>query len=127
MVKEIDVLPDFACRPIPLGEVKTFCYERTAAQEIGKGITSDDAISVLEWMLAVRSFEQMIVSLKDGSVKPYEGFSFSGATHLSLGQEAVAVGTMAALRGDDYITSTHRGHGHAIAKGGYALAVERAN
>ena len=121
MVKEIDVLPDFACRPIPLGEIKTFCYEGTAAQEIGRGITRDEAVSLLEWMLTVRSFEQMIVSLKDGSVKPYEGFSFSGATHLSLGQEAVAAGTMAALRGDDYITSTHRGHGHAIAKGGYAL------
>ena len=121
MVKEIDVLPDFTCRPIPLGEIKTFCYERTAAQEIGKRITRDEAICLLEWMLTVRSFEQMIVSLKDGSVKPYEGFSFSGATHLSLGQEAVAAGTMAALRGDDYITSTHRGHGHAIAKGGYAL------
>jgi len=121
MVKEIDVLPDFACRPIPLGEIKAFCYEGTAAQEIGRGITRDEAVSLLEWMLTVRSFEQMIVSLKDGSVKPYEGFSFSGATHLSLGQEAVAAGTMAALRGDDYITSTHRGHGHAIAKGGYAL------
>jgi len=121
MVKEIDVLPDFACRPIPLGEIKTFCYEGTAAQEIGRGITRDEAVSLLEWMLTVRSFEQMIVSLKDGSVKPYEGFSFSGATHLSLGQEAVAAGTMAALRGDDYITSTHRGHGHAIAKGGYTL------
>jgi len=121
MVKEIDVLPDFTCRPIPLGEIKAFCYERTAAQEIGRGITRDEAVSLLEWMLTVRSFEQMIVSLKDGSVKPYEGFSFSGATHLSLGQEAVAAGTMAALRGDDYITSTHRGHGHAIAKGGYAL------
>jgi 2-oxoisovalerate dehydrogenase E1 component len=63
----------------------------------------------------------MIVALKEGTVKPYEGFAFTGATHLSIGQEAVAVGTMAALRGDDYITSTHRGHGHAIAKGGYAL------
>jgi len=121
MVKEIDVLPDFRCTPVSLGEMKTFCYQGTATQEIGQRLIKEQAIDLLEWMLTVRSFEQMIVSLKDGTVKPYEGFSFSGATHLSLGQEAVAAGTMAALRGDDYITSTHRGHGHAIAKGGYAL------
>jgi pyruvate dehydrogenase E1 component alpha subunit len=41
-----------------------------------------------------------------------------GFVHLYLGQEAVAVGACAALNDDDYITSTHRGHGHIIAKGG---------
>jgi len=41
-----------------------------------------------------------------------------GASHLCVGQEAVAVGAIAAIRKDDYITSTHRGHGHCIAKGG---------
>jgi pyruvate dehydrogenase E1 component alpha subunit len=41
-----------------------------------------------------------------------------GFVHLYLGQEAVAVGACAALKEDDYITSTHRGHGHIIAKGG---------
>jgi TPP-dependent pyruvate/acetoin dehydrogenase alpha subunit len=41
-----------------------------------------------------------------------------GTTHLYTGQEAVAVGACAALRREDYITSTHRGHGHCLAKGG---------
>lgn len=41
-----------------------------------------------------------------------------GAFHIYIGEEAVAVGAMAALREDDYIASTHRGHGHLIAKGG---------
>lgn len=40
-----------------------------------------------------------------------------GAVHLYIGEEAVATGVCAALRDDDYVTSTHRGHGHAIAKG----------
>ena len=40
-----------------------------------------------------------------------------GLAHLYIGEEAVAVGVCAALRRDDYITSTHRGHGHCIAKG----------
>jgi len=38
--------------------------------------------------------------------------------HLSIGQEAVAAGTVSVLRKDDYLLSTHRGHGHFIAKGG---------
>jgi acetoin:2,6-dichlorophenolindophenol oxidoreductase subunit alpha len=41
-----------------------------------------------------------------------------GTTHTCTGQEAVAVGACAALNRDDYITSTHRGHGHCLAKGG---------
>jgi TPP-dependent pyruvate/acetoin dehydrogenase alpha subunit len=41
-----------------------------------------------------------------------------GTTHTYIGQEAVAVGACAALRQEDYITSTHRGHGHCLAKGG---------
>ena len=40
-----------------------------------------------------------------------------GTMHLSIGQEASAVGSVLALRADDYILSTHRGHGHCIAKG----------
>src|SRR5437016_13631852 len=41
----------------------------------------------------------------------------SGMAHLYIGQEAVAVGVCETLRQDDYITSTHRGHGHCLAKG----------
>jgi len=41
-----------------------------------------------------------------------------GTTHTYTGQEGVAVGACAALNRDDYITSTHRGHGHCLAKGG---------
>ena len=121
MVREVDVLPAFERKPIELGQVPAFCYRGTVADEIGQRLSREEAVGLLEWMLAVRSFEQMVVALRDGTSKPYEGFSFTGATHLSIGQEAVAVGAMAALRADDYITSTHRGHGHAIAKGGYAL------
>jgi 2-oxoisovalerate dehydrogenase E1 component len=121
MVKELEVAPDFTPGTISLGEVPKFRYQGTLAEELGRRLDREEAVRLLEWMLTVRAFEQMVVALKDGKVAPCEGFSFSGATHLSIGQEAVAVGTMAALRGDDYITSTHRGHGHSIAKGAYAI------
>jgi pyruvate dehydrogenase E1 component alpha subunit len=65
---------------------------------------------MLERMLLIREFEERLKRLVDGGVPV-------GAVHLYVGQEAVAVGTCAALREDDWIASTHRGHGHCIAKG----------
>jgi pyruvate dehydrogenase E1 component alpha subunit len=62
-------------------------------------------------MLKIRHFEDRVKVLFAAGELP-------GFVHLYLGEEAVAVGVCAALNGDDYITSTHRGHGHIIAKGG---------
>jgi pyruvate dehydrogenase E1 component alpha subunit len=61
-------------------------------------------------MLKIRHFETRVRDLFAAGEMP-------GFVHLYLGQEAVAVGACAALRADDFITSTHRGHGHIIAKG----------
>ena len=61
-------------------------------------------------MLRIRLFEERIVDLYARGMVP-------GLAHLYIGEEAVATGVCAALREDDYITSTHRGHGHVIAKG----------
>ncbi|UTF55763.1 thiamine pyrophosphate-dependent dehydrogenase E1 component subunit alpha [Natronosalvus rutilus] len=64
----------------------------------------------LEKMLLARAFEDTVQDqFADGEIP--------GFVHLSQGQEAVAVGTCGALREGDYITSTHRAHGHSIAKG----------
>jgi pyruvate dehydrogenase E1 component alpha subunit len=61
-------------------------------------------------MLKIRLFEEEVNQL-------YLSAKMPGLAHLYIGQEAVAVGVCEALRRDDYITSTHRGHGHCIAKG----------
>lgn len=61
-------------------------------------------------MRTIRSFEERVVVLVNSGEIP-------GATHEYSGEEAVAVGVCAALRDEDVITSTHRGHGHLIAKG----------
>jgi TPP-dependent pyruvate/acetoin dehydrogenase alpha subunit len=61
-------------------------------------------------MLKIRLFEEEVNQL-------YLGAKMPGLAHLYIGQEAVAVGICEALRREDYITSTHRGHGHCIAKG----------
>ena len=62
-------------------------------------------------MLRIRRFEERLAEESARGNIP-------GLLHLYVGEEAVAVGACSALRKDDYITSTHRGHGHCIAKGG---------
>jgi len=61
-------------------------------------------------MRTIRGFEERVVELVNAN-------EIAGVTHEYVGQEAVATGVCAALRRDDVITSTHRGHGHVIAKG----------
>src|SRR6202790_2714122 len=61
-------------------------------------------------MVMIRLFEEQVTELYTRALMP-------GLAHLYVGQEGVAVGICEALRKDDYITSTHRGHGHCLAKG----------
>ncbi|HEY7826325.1 MAG TPA: thiamine pyrophosphate-dependent dehydrogenase E1 component subunit alpha [Candidatus Acidoferrales bacterium] len=61
-------------------------------------------------MQKIRLFEEQVNELYTRALMP-------GLAHLYVGEEAVAVGICEALRADDYITSTHRGHGHCVAKG----------
>ncbi len=70
----------------------------------------------LRTMVAIRAFEEeALAAQKEGLVK--------GAIHPSIGQEAVAVGVCGALRRDDLLLSTHRGHGHTLAKGADPFAM----
>ncbi len=68
------------------------------------------ALEMVERMLRIRAFETQANQL-------YRSAKMPGLTHLYIGEEAVAVGVCSALRREDTITSTHRGHGHCIAKG----------
>ena len=61
-------------------------------------------------MVAIRQFEAQVNELYTRALMP-------GLAHLYIGEEAVAVGVCEALERTDYITSTHRGHGHCLAKG----------
>lgn len=72
-------------------------------------MTVDIKIAMLRKLILIRRFEEKVKEL-------YNKGSIAGAIHLYIGQEAVAVGVCQALRDEDYVFSTHRGHGHAIAK-----------
>lgn len=73
-------------------------------------LTVDKKKELFKTMLLIRRVEEKLKEIFAQGIIP-------GFIHLSIGQEAVAAGVCANLRQDDYIVSTHRGHGHALAKG----------
>lgn len=75
------------------------------------GFSSETILDIYTRMLRIRRFEEQVGKLFAQGQLP-------GFVHLYIGEEAVGAGVCAALRDDDYIISTHRGHGHVIAKGG---------
>jgi pyruvate dehydrogenase E1 component alpha subunit len=83
---------------------------KSTAKIAASTLSRDQALRFYRQMMKIRLFEEEVNQL-------YLGAKMPGLAHLYIGQEAVAVGVCEALRRDDYITSTHRGHGHCLAKG----------
>ncbi len=76
-----------------------------------KNLTKKLKLEFLKKMIVIRKFEEKVRELFSlGLIR--------GSTHVYIGEEAVAVGACGALKADDYIVSTHRAHGHCLAKGG---------
>src|SRR6476660_9821120 len=73
-------------------------------------IGKDRLLSLLRKMLLIRRSEEQLA-------KSHQRGLIHGACHTYVGQEAIAVGICAHLRTEDAVFSTHRGHGHALAKG----------
>ncbi|HEV8396935.1 MAG TPA: thiamine pyrophosphate-dependent dehydrogenase E1 component subunit alpha [Vicinamibacterales bacterium] len=82
----------------------------TAAKKAASDIPTDKLIRLYDRMVAIRLFEERVNDLYTRALMP-------GLAHLYIGEEAIAVGVCEALNRKDYITSTHRGHGHCLAKG----------
>ena len=81
-----------------------------APSGVASGLSVEQQLRMYRRMLTIRLFEGQVNDLYTRAIMP-------GLAHLYSGEEAVAVGICEALRPDDYITSTHRGHGHCLAKG----------
>jgi pyruvate dehydrogenase E1 component alpha subunit len=84
----------------------TVVSKKSADLQIG----TERLIHMYRQMVAIRLFEERVNDLYTRALMP-------GLAHLYIGEEAIACGICEALRRDDYITSTHRGHGHCLAKG----------
>src|SRR4051794_13018698 len=83
---------------------------RAKVKTLPDGLSAADLIALYECMLLLRQFEKAAQTACRKGETP-------GFLHLYIGEEATAVGVCAHLNPADWITSTHRGHGHALAKG----------
>jgi len=82
----------------------------TDQSKVIEGLKAEQWTRIYRRMVMIREFEEQVNELYTRALMP-------GLAHLYIGEEAVAVGICEALRQTDYITSTHRGHGHCLAKG----------
>jgi pyruvate/2-oxoglutarate/acetoin dehydrogenase E1 component/TPP-dependent pyruvate/acetoin dehydrogenase alpha subunit len=93
---------------LPKEDVRSI--EQVSAMVEEQELTKEELMTMLRQIMEIRALEDNIADLLGKAL-------LKGASHLYAGQEAVAVGAVAALRDDDLITSTHRGHGHGHAHG----------
>ncbi len=84
--------------------------DKTLIQDQIPSLDVERYLHMYEQMASIRAFEKKVNELYTSALMP-------GLAHLYIGQEAIAVGVCETLKLEDYITSTHRGHGHCLAKG----------
>ncbi len=103
-------------QPIPVNE-----YQKTIEEEKGN-FSNDDFLKIYKDMMIIREFELMLNKIK--TTNEYNGISYNhpGPAHLSIGQEASAVGMAYDLSVEDIIFGSHRSHGEILAKGLSAIS-----
>eukprot|EP01037_Dinobryon_pediforme_P022765 gene22765-24017_t len=118
MPKAIPIDPDRFRRSgrLEFAEVPLHAYCRPLAEE--RALRGDTTlVEALRHMMLIREFETMLGSFKAKGSYADIAYTYKGPAHLSVGQEAAAVGQALALAPDDHIFGSHRSHGEFIAKG----------
>ena len=122
MPKSIVIEPErvFARETIRFRDVLLNAYDKTVEQELAE-YSRDDLLHIWQDMCAIREFESALQEIKTKGT--YKGITYThaGPAHLSIGQEASAVGMAFALGPDDHIFGSHRSHGEILAKGFSAI------
>src|ERR1035441_9947532 len=122
MPKSILIAPQevLASGTIRFTEIPVNAYRRTSAEEL-EMFSAADLLHIWQDMCAIREFETILQEIKTKGV--CQGFSYqhAGPAHLSIGQEAAAVGMAFALMPEDHIFGSHRSHGEILAKGFSAI------
>jgi len=118
MPKSQNINPKVVRQPqfIEFGKIPVNQYNKTFEEE-KKIYTREDFLRIYHDMVVIREFENMLNLIK--TTNEYSGIQYNhpGPAHLSIGQEAAAVGMAYNLDVDDYIFGSHRSHGEIIAKG----------
>jgi 2-oxoisovalerate dehydrogenase E1 component len=122
MPKSIVIEPDrvFARETIRFAEIPLNAYDQTVEQELQQ-YSVEDLLNIWRDMCGIREFETALQEIKTkGSYKAI-AYNHAGPAHLSIGQEAAAVGMAFSLTPDDHIFGSHRSHGEILAKGFAAI------
>lgn len=118
MAKQLFINPEEVRKTgeINFREIPINAYSRTVKDET-QNFAKEDFLRIYRDMRLIREFESMLYSIK--TTNSYQGLEYNnpGPAHLSLGQEAAAVGQAFLLGRDDYIFGSHRSHGEILAKG----------
>ncbi|MFN8254359.1 MAG: thiamine pyrophosphate-dependent enzyme [Bacteroidales bacterium] len=118
MPKSLNIDPFKVRKPgfITFGKIPVNQYNKTIEQE-KNNFSNEDLLRIFRDMVIIREFEVMLNKIK--TTNEYFGIQYNhpGPAHLSIGQEASAVGMAYALTIDDYIFGSHRSHGEILAKG----------
>jgi 2-oxoisovalerate dehydrogenase E1 component len=122
MPKSIIIEPEkvLARDVIHFSDIAVNAYQKTAAEELAD-FTADDFLHIWQDLCAIREFETILNEIKLKGT--YKGIAYNhmGPAHLSIGQEAAAVGMAFSLTPDDHIYGSHRSHGEILAKGFSAI------
>jgi 2-oxoisovalerate dehydrogenase E1 component len=118
MPKSQNINPKVVRKPqfIEFGKIPVNQYKKSVEEE-KKNFTTDDFLRIYSHMVIIREFETMLNVIK--TKNEYKGITYNhpGPAHLSIGQEASAVGMAYNLGVEDYIFGSHRSHGEILAKG----------
>ena len=122
MPKSIIIEPEkvFARETIRFSGIPVNAYERTIAQELDT-YSAEDFLHIWQDMCAIREFETILNEIKTKGAYKGVAYNHAGPAHLSIGQEAAAVGMAFSLTPDDHIFGSHRSHGEILAKGFSAI------
>ena len=103
---------------IKFKDIPVFAYKKTVKDEFESGkFTKEELVRIYRDMKFIRDFENMLLAVR--TVKTFNGrdYMYTGPAHLSIGEEAAAVGEAFRLRPEDITFGSHRSHNEVIAKG----------
>src|SRR5260370_5678528 len=122
MPKSIVIEPDkvFAGGTIRLQDIPINAYQKTVEEEL-RSYSPEDFLNIWQDMCGIREFETILNEIKVKGVYKGIAYNHAGPAHLSIGQEAAAVGMAFPLSPDDHIFGSHRSHGEILAKGFSAI------
>ena len=117
MPKSILIEPEkvFASDAISFRDIPVNAYSKTIEEELAD-FSTEDFLNIWQDLCAIRAFETVLNEIKTKGVYNGVAYNHAGPAHLSIGQEAAAVGMAFALAPEDHIFGSHRSHGEILAK-----------